>query len=163
MQGKKRGRERQWSSDSRLTHRSHRIPSRIAQYTCNHQPSRTVTFGENTPTEVPATVSSFYVSVLYIAMLRTSIAAVVLGCFYFCPFRLRYSGYGFWLRCCWHGMHAGKIQNGCIPAVLQQKGIYTYLVRIQNFLFSFSVWWDLPTSAFFHSRAFCFRVNRLHN
>ena len=32
-----------------------------------------------------ATVSSFYVSVLYTAMLRTSIAAVVLGCFYFCP------------------------------------------------------------------------------
>ena len=35
--------------------------------------------------EVPATVSSFYVSVLYTAMLWTSIAAVVLGCFYFCP------------------------------------------------------------------------------
>ena len=37
--------------------------------------------------EVPATVSSFYVSVLYAAILRTStrIAAVVLGCFYFCP------------------------------------------------------------------------------
>ena len=34
---------------------------------------------------MPATVSSFYVSVLYTAMLRTSIAAVVLGCFYFCP------------------------------------------------------------------------------
>ena len=34
--------------------------------------------------EVPVTVSSFYVSVLYTAMLRTSIAAVVLGCFYFC-------------------------------------------------------------------------------
>ena len=33
----------------------------------------------------PATVSSFYVSVLCTAMLRTSIAAVVLGCFYFCP------------------------------------------------------------------------------
>ena len=32
--------------------------------------------------EVPATASSFYVSVLYTAMLRTSIAAVVLGCFY---------------------------------------------------------------------------------
>ena len=32
--------------------------------------------------EVPATVSSFYVSVLDTAMLRTSIAAVVLGCFY---------------------------------------------------------------------------------
>ena len=38
--------------------------------------------------EVPATVSSFYVSVLYAAILRTStrIAAVVLGCFYICPF-----------------------------------------------------------------------------
>ena len=35
--------------------------------------------------EVPATVSSFYVSVLDTAMLRTSIAAVVLCCFYFCP------------------------------------------------------------------------------
>ena len=35
--------------------------------------------------EVPATVSSFYVSVLYTAMLRTSVAAVVLGRFYFCP------------------------------------------------------------------------------
>ena len=35
--------------------------------------------------EVPATVSSLYVSVLYTAMLGTSIAAVVLGCFYFCP------------------------------------------------------------------------------
>ena len=34
--------------------------------------------------EVLATVSSFYVSVVYTAMLRTSIAAVVLGCFYFC-------------------------------------------------------------------------------
>ena len=35
--------------------------------------------------EVSATVSSFYVSVVYTAMLRTSTAAVVLGCFYFCP------------------------------------------------------------------------------
>ena len=35
--------------------------------------------------EVPATVSSFYVSVLYTAMLRTSTAAVVLDCFSFCP------------------------------------------------------------------------------
>ena len=34
--------------------------------------------------EVPATVSSFYVSVVYTPMLRTSIAAV-LGCFNFCP------------------------------------------------------------------------------
>ena len=35
--------------------------------------------------EVPATVSSFHVSVLDNAMLRTSIAAVVLGCFYYSP------------------------------------------------------------------------------
>ena len=35
--------------------------------------------------EVPATVSSFYVSVIYTAMLRASDAAVILGCFYFCP------------------------------------------------------------------------------
>ena len=35
--------------------------------------------------EVPVTVSSFYVSVLHTAMPRTSIAAVVLGCYYFCP------------------------------------------------------------------------------
>ena len=33
---------------------------------------------------MPATVSSFYVSIVCTAMLRTSIAAVVLG-FYFCP------------------------------------------------------------------------------
>ena len=32
-----------------------------------------------------ATVSCFYVSVLYTAVLRPSIAAVALGCFYFCP------------------------------------------------------------------------------
>ena len=35
--------------------------------------------------QLPATVSSFYVSVLYIAMLRMSNVAVVLECFYFCP------------------------------------------------------------------------------
>ena len=34
--------------------------------------------------EVPATVSSFYVSVLYTATFRRSIDAVVLGCVYFC-------------------------------------------------------------------------------
>ena len=35
--------------------------------------------------DVPATASYFYVSVLYTAMLRKSIAAVVLGCVYFRP------------------------------------------------------------------------------
>ena len=29
----------------------------------------------------------------------------------FLSFRLRCFGYGCWLRCCWDGMHAGKIQN----------------------------------------------------
>ena len=37
-------------------------------------------------------------------------------------------------------MHAGKIQNGCTPTVLQQKGIirtwYVYF-EVQNFLFHF--------------------------
>ena len=36
--------------------------------------------------EVPATVSSFYVSVVCTAIIRTSIAAVIIGCFYFCSF-----------------------------------------------------------------------------
>ena len=47
--------------------------------------------------------------------------------------------------------------------VLQQKGIYTYLVRIlvHTFLFHFP-FDEIPTSAFLHSRAFCFGVNRLH-
>ena len=35
--------------------------------------------------KVPATVSCPHVSVLYTAMLRTSIAAVVVGCINFCP------------------------------------------------------------------------------
>ena len=35
--------------------------------------------------DVPATVSSFYVSVVYTAVPWTSIAAAVLRCFYFCP------------------------------------------------------------------------------
>ena len=35
-------------------------------------------------------------------------------------------------------MRAGKIHIGCTPAAsVQQKGIYTYLVRIQNFIFHF--------------------------
>ena len=41
---------------------------------------------------MPATVSSSYVSVIHTAMLRTSIAAVVLGCFYFCPLDCDASG-----------------------------------------------------------------------
>ena len=46
----------------RLTpHTQHCTRSRIAQYTCNRQPSRTVTFGENAPTvwESYRTSSSF--------------------------------------------------------------------------------------------------------
>ena len=36
-------------------------------------------------TEVPSAVSSIYVSVPYTAMLGTSVDAVILGCFLFCP------------------------------------------------------------------------------
>ena len=55
-----------------------------------------------------------------------------------------------------------EIYKGCTPAAsattkrdINVPGTYT------NFSFSFSVWWDIPTSAFFHSRAFCLHVNRL--
>ena len=73
-------------------------------------------------------------------MLRTSIAAVVLGCFYFCP-----------LDCDASVMvvDCSAVEMGCmlekyikvahLLRVLQQKGIYAYLVRIHFFLFSFSV------------------------
>ena len=48
------------------------------------------------------------------------------------------------------------------PSSARTKGddtryyVYTYLVRIRVPIFSFwfSVWWDIPTSAFFHSRAY---------
>ena len=51
----------------------------------SHSPRFLLTTSLLKQREVPAPVSSFYVSVLYTAMLRTSIAAIVLGCFYFCP------------------------------------------------------------------------------
>ena len=88
--------------------------------------------------EVPATVCSLYVSVLYTAMLRTSIAAVVLGCFCFCPLDCDASVLV---------VDRAAVETGCmlekyikvahLLRVLQLKGIYTYLVRIQNFLFHF--------------------------
>ena len=71
-------------------------------------------------------------------MLGTSAAAVVLGCFYFCP-----------LDCDASVMvvDCAVVEIGCmlekyinvahLRRVLQQKGIYTYLVRIQNFFFIF--------------------------
>ena len=71
-------------------------------------------------------------------MLRRSIAAVVLGCFYFCP--LDCDNPVLVVDC-------AAVDTGCmlekyikvahLLRVLQQKGIYTYLVRIQNFLFLF--------------------------
>ena len=56
--------------------------------------------------EVPATVSSFYVSVLYTAMLRASTAAVVIGCFYFRP-----------LDCdiAFMVVDCAAVETGCIP------------------------------------------------
>ena len=73
--------------------------------------------------EVPATVSSFYVSVLNTAMFRTSIAAVVLGCFYLCPLD------------CDASADWKNIKVAHLLQVLQLNGIYTYLVRTPNFLF----------------------------
>ena len=47
-------------------------------------------------------------------------------------------------------------REGCAEKnKIDVPGTYT------KFYFSFSVRCDIPTSAFFHSRAFCFRVNRL--
>ena len=83
--------------------------------------------------EVPATVSSFYVSVFYTAMLRTCIAAVVAGCFSFCH-----------LDCDASVMivDCAAVETGCmlekymkvahLLRVQPQKGIY--LVRIQTCL-----------------------------
>ena len=85
--------------------------------------------------EVPSTVSSFYVAVLYTAILGTSIAAVVAGCFSFCH-----------LDCDASVMvvDCAAVETGCmlekfmkvahLLRVLQQKGIYTYLLRIQTCL-----------------------------
>ena len=73
--------------------------------------------------EVPATVSSFYVSVLHTAMLRMSIAAADVGCFYFCPLDCDASAD-------WKNINVAHLLR-----VLQQNGIYTYLIRLQKFIF----------------------------
>ena len=87
--------------------------------------------------EVPASVSSLHVSVLDTAMLRTSIAAVVLGCFYLCP-----------LDCDIPVMvvDCAAVETGCMlekykmVAHLQcynKRGYIQYRVHIQNFIFHF--------------------------
>ena len=73
--------------------------------------------------EVPATVSSFYVSVLHTAMLRMSIAAADVGCFYFCPLDCDASAD-------WKNI---KVAHLLRVLQVQQHGIYTYLIRTQNF------------------------------
>ena len=88
--------------------------------------------------EVPATVSCFYVSVLYTAMLRTSIAAVVIGCFYFCPLDCDASVVV---------VDCAAVETGCMlekykmVAHLQcynKRGyIYTWYLHEQYFLFHF--------------------------
>ena len=90
--------------------------------------------------EVPATVSCFYVSVLYTAMLGTSIASVVLGCFYFCPLDCDASVMD---------VDCAAVETGCMPEkyikvahllrVLQQNGIYVRTWYVYKFSFSFSV------------------------
>ena len=79
-----------------------------------------------------------YVSVLYTAMLRASPAAVVLGCFYFCPLGCDASGMlvdcaAVETRC----MLEKYIKVAHLLRVLQPKVIFTYLVRIQKILFHF--------------------------
>ena len=51
----------------------------------SHSPRFLLTTSVLKQREVPAAFFSLYVSVLYTATLRTSIAAVVVGCFYLCP------------------------------------------------------------------------------
>ena len=106
--------------------------------------------------EVPATVSSFYVAVVYIAMLRTSIAAVVHGCFCFCPLDCDIPVMVVDCAAVETGCMLEKYKMGVHLQFYNKRGyIRTYLVRIQNFLFHF------PFDEIY--RAFCFRVNRLHN
>ena len=89
--------------------------------------------------EVPATVSSFYVSVLYTAMLRMSTAAVVLGCFYFCPLDCDASVMVVDCAAVETG-HAGKIHKGCTPAAsATTKGDIYVPGTCTKFSFSFSV------------------------
>ena len=77
-------------------------------------------------------------------VLGTSIAAVVLGCFYFCP-----------LDCDASVMvvDCAAVETGCMLAK-EIKGMQQKTCS--------SLFFGLAASAFFHSRAFCFRVNRLH-
>ena len=61
---------------------------------------------------------------------------------------------------CWKGWSSHLLR------VLEQKGIPGIYVpgTYTNIFFLISVWWDIRTSSFFHSRAFFLRVNRLfHN
>ena len=61
-------------------------------------------------------------------------------------------------------MHAGKNTKWLHTCSATTKGdIYVPGTYAKCSFSSFSIWWDIPTSALFHARAFCFRVNRLHN
>ena len=84
----------------------------------SHSPRFLLTTSVLKQREVPGTVGSVYVSVLYTAMLWTSIAAVVLGCFYFCPLG------------CDASADWKNIKVAHLLRVLQQHGIYTYLIRM---------------------------------
>ena len=81
--------------------------------------------------ELPATVSSFHVSFLYTAMLRTSIAAVVLGCLY-----IRH------LDCCAPVMvgDCAGVETGCIPNTVSVASILLLLLLLRNDM-HFIFWW----------------------
>ena len=117
--------------------------------------------------EVPSTVSSSAVSVLYTAMLWTSFAAVVLGCLNFCPLDSDASVMVVDYAAVETGCMLEKyIKKGCTPAAsaTTKRGYQyirtSYVYKILFFIFRLMRY--TVVCFFFHSRAFCFRVNRLH-
>ena len=69
----------------------------------------------------------------------------------FLSFRLRYSGYGCWLRFCWvlRRDACWKNTKWLHTCSATTKGDIYVPGTYSKFSFSFSVWWDIPTSAFF--------------
>ena len=45
-------------------------------------------------------------------------------------YRLRCFGYGFWLRCCWDGMHAGKIRQAFFSVSATTTFLYVYSIAV---------------------------------
>ena len=65
-----------------------------------------------------------------------------------------FSSFGIFISFCFSTAAAAAAADAAAVAVGGPASFCTYTKTS----FSFSVWWDLPTSDFFHSRAFCFLV-----